>query len=109
MERCVSCTQAIPRQKDYSRKRRASLPRCAMSTCSWETSVRGLVAAVKIHCEFLTPDRWQVEGKQCSVRHGGCGAPLMHDAIRLNTDLLRESLALRHSRHKNLILVHNPG
>jgi hypothetical protein len=74
-----------------------------------QTSVRGLVAAVKIHCEFLTPDRWQVEGKQCSVRHGGCGAPLMHDAIRLNTDLLRESLALRHSRHKNLILVHNPG
>jgi hypothetical protein len=33
----------------------------------------------------------------------------MHDAIRLDTDLLRESLALRHSRHKNLILVHNPG
>jgi hypothetical protein len=90
--------------RQAARKRRAGAPRV-----SAVTSVRGLVAAVKIHCEFLTPDRWQVEGKQCSVRYGGCGAPLMHDAICLNTDLLRESLALRHSRHKNLILVHNPG
>jgi hypothetical protein len=31
-----------------------------------QTGVRGLVAAVKIHCEFLTPDRWQIEGKQCT-------------------------------------------
>ena len=48
-----------------------------------QTAVRGLVAAVKINCEFLAPDRWQVEGKRCSVGHGGCGARLMHDAIRL--------------------------
>jgi hypothetical protein len=41
-------------------------------------------------------DRWQVEGKRCSVGHDGCGARLIRDAIRLNTDLLRESLALRH-------------
>ena len=63
-----------------------------------QTAIRGLVAAVKINCEFLAPDRWQVEGKQCSVGHGGCGAPLIREAIRLDTDLLRESLALRHSR-----------
>jgi hypothetical protein len=31
------------------------------------------------------------------------GARLIRDAIRLNTDLLRESLASRHSRHINLI------
>jgi len=54
-----------------------------MSTCSWETSVRGLVAAVKIHCEFLAPDGWQVEGKRCSVGHGGCGVGLIRDATRL--------------------------
>jgi hypothetical protein len=63
----------------------------------------GLVAAGKIHCEFLALDRWQVEGKQCSVGHDGCGARLIRDAIRRNTDLLRESLALRHSRHINLM------
>ena len=68
-----------------------------------QTGVRRLVAAVKIHCEFLALDRWQVEGKRCSVGHGGCGARLIRDAIRLNTDLLRESLALRHSRHINLM------
>jgi hypothetical protein len=44
----------------------------------------------------------QIEGKRYSVGHGGCGAPLVCDAIRLNTDLLRESLVLRHSRHINL-------
>jgi hypothetical protein len=37
-------------------------------------------------------DSWQVEGKRCSVGHGGCGAQLIRDATRLNTDLLRESL-----------------
>jgi hypothetical protein len=39
----------------------------------------------------------------------GCGAPLMHEAIRFDTDLLRESLAFRHSRHTIPTLVHNPG
>jgi hypothetical protein len=62
-----------------------------------------LVAAGKIHCQFLALDRWQVEGKRCSVGHDGCGARLIRDAIRRNTDLLRESLALRHSRHINLM------
>jgi hypothetical protein len=33
----------------------------------------------------------------------------MRDAIRLDTDLLPESPVPRHSRRKNLILVHNPG
>jgi hypothetical protein len=33
----------------------------------------------------------------------GCGAPPIRDAICLNTNLLRESLASRHSRHINLI------
>jgi hypothetical protein len=33
----------------------------------------------------------------------------MHEAIRFDTDLLRESLALRHSRHKISPVVHNPG
>ena len=68
-----------------------------------KTGVRRLVAAGKIHCEFLAMNRWQVEGKRCSVAHDGCGARLIRDAIRRNTDLLRESLALRHSRHINLM------
>ena len=64
-----------------------------------QAAVRRLVAAVKIHCEFLAADTWKVEGKRCSVGHGGCGARLIREAIRLDTDLLRELLALRHSRH----------
>ena len=68
-----------------------------------QTGVRGLVAAVKIYCEFLAPYRWQVERKRCSVGHGGCGAPLVRDAISLNTDLLRETCAPRHGRHQFLM------
>ena len=68
-----------------------------------QTAVRGLVAAVKIDCEFLTMDRWQVEGKRYNVGHGGCGAPLVYVVIPPNTDLLRESLPLRHSHHQILL------
>ena len=48
-----------------------------------QAAIRGLVAAVKIHCEFLAANSWQVEGKRRIVGHGGCGARLIHDAIRL--------------------------
>ena len=27
-------------------------------------------SAVKINRDFLAPDRWKIEGKQCSVGHG---------------------------------------
>ena len=75
-----------------------------------QTAIRRLVAAVKINCEFLAMDRWQVEGKQRIVGHDGCGAPLIRDATRLDTDLLRESRTSRHSRQlKFSCLVHNPG
>ena len=55
-----------------------------------------LVAAVEGDCEFLARDGWQVEGKRRSVRHG-CGVPVMNAARRLDTDLLRDLSALRHS------------
>src|SRR5262249_10270484 len=42
MERCVYCIQAIRRQRDYSRKRRASSPKRAVST--FETVVSGSAA-----------------------------------------------------------------
>ena len=63
-----------------------------------QTAVRGLVAAVKIDCEFLAADGWNVEGKKRIVGHGGCGARLMHGAICLDNDLLRESPPLCHCR-----------
>ena len=47
-----------------------------------QTAIRGLVAAVKIHCEFLAANGWQVEGKRRIVGHDGCGARLIYDAIR---------------------------
>jgi hypothetical protein len=56
-------------------------------------------AAAKIDCEFPAPDSWQVEGKRRSVRHVGCGARLVRDATRLDTDLLRETRLCCHSRH----------
>src|SRR5277367_3099947 len=67
-----------------------------------EAAIGGLVAAVKINCEFLTADRWKVEGKQRIVGHGGCGARLIHGAICLHNDLLRESRPWRYSRRKIL-------
>jgi hypothetical protein len=60
-----------------------------------------LIAAIEINFKFLTPGRWKGEGKQSSVRHGGCGAAMIHDAVRLNTDLRRELLFSRHSRRCN--------
>jgi hypothetical protein len=67
-----------------------------------QATVRRLIAAFKIYCEFLAADTWKVEGKRCSVGHGGCGARLIREAICLDNDLLRESLALRYSRHRIL-------
>jgi hypothetical protein len=43
------------------------------------------------------------------ARTCGCGAPLLRDAIRLNTDLLRESPASRHSRHIISAVTQYPG
>jgi hypothetical protein len=67
---------------------------------NWTTGEkRCLIAASKIYCEFLAPDRWKLKGKQRIVAHGGCcGAGLIQIAIRSNTDLLRESLVSCHSR-----------
>ena len=66
-----------------------------------QTSVGRLVAALKISCEFLASNRWKVEGKRSSVGHGGCGVALIHDAIRLDIDLLRESRLSRHQSPTN--------
>jgi hypothetical protein len=35
--------------------------------------------------------RWQVEGKQRILGHGGCGAGLIREATRRSNDLLRVS------------------
>ena len=56
-----------------------------------------LVATVEIDCEFLACDGWQIEGKRRSVHHG-CGARWLNAAPRLDTDLLRDLSALRHSQ-----------
>jgi hypothetical protein len=65
--------------------------------------IGGLVAAFKINCEFLAANRWKVERKRRIVVHGGCGGALMHIAICLDNDLLRESRSWRYSRRKILI------
>jgi hypothetical protein len=66
-----------------------------------QASIGRLVAALKISCEFLASNRWKVEGMRSSVGHGGCGVALVHDAIRLNIDLLRESRLSRYQPPTN--------
>ncbi len=56
-----------------------------------------LVAAIEIDCGFIAAHGWQVEGKQRSVGHG-CGVLRWNAARRLDTDLLRDLSALRHSQ-----------
>jgi hypothetical protein len=65
-----------------------------------QTGIGRLGAAIKIDCEFLAADGWQVEGKQRIVGHGGCGGGLIREATCRNNDLPRESAASRHSRRK---------
>jgi hypothetical protein len=48
--------------------------------------------------------RWQVEGKQLIVSHGGCGAGLIREATCRSNDLLRESASSRNSRRKIIIV-----
>jgi hypothetical protein len=67
-----------------------------------QATIGGLVAAIKINCEFLAADRWKVKGKQRIVTHGGCGARLIHGAICFDNDLLRESRPWRYSRRRIL-------
>jgi len=74
-----------------------------------QTSIGRLVATLKINCELLAVHRWQVEGKQRILGHGGCGAGLIREATRRSNDLLRESASSRHSRRKIIIVVHNLG
>ena len=66
-----------------------------------QASIGRLVAALKISCEFLASNRWKVEGKRSSVGHGGCGVALIHDAIRLDIDLLCESRLSRYQSPTN--------
>ena len=81
-----------------SRKPRAYTKSALRLSQQQQTTIRRLIAAVKINCEFLALHRWKVKRKQRIVAHGGCGGGLMHFAIRANTDLLRESRASCHSR-----------
>jgi len=74
-----------------------------------QTSIGRLVATLKINCELLAVHRWQVEGKQRIVGHGGCGTGLIREATCRANDLLRESASSRHGRRKIIIVVHNPG
>ena len=74
-----------------------------------QTGIGRLVAAVKIYCEFLASDTWKVEGKRRIVGHGGCGARLIHGAICLDDDLLRESLACATAVTECSRVVHNSG
>jgi hypothetical protein len=67
-----------------------------------------LAAAAKIHCELLTSDSWQVEGKRDSVAHVGCGTRLVRDATRVATELLCESHLWCNSRHMKLMLLAGP-
>jgi hypothetical protein len=63
-----------------------------------EPRIRRLLSSGKIYCEFLTTYGWQIEGEQRSFGHDGCGAAQIREALRIGTDLLRESRGFRHGR-----------
>src|SRR5215831_13108231 len=64
-----------------------------------EPAIGGLISSIKINCEFLTADGWQIEGEQSSFGHDGCGGREYAKHLVLATDLLRESRGSCHSRH----------
>jgi hypothetical protein len=70
---------------------------------AWRSAVCVLECTSR-NCELLAPDRWQIEGKQCSVGHGGYGARLITVQFVSTPICLCESRTLRHSRHKTLPL-----
>lgn len=67
-----------------------------------QARVGRLVAAVKIHREFLAANGWQVEGKRLSVFITAVARRRLHEAVRLDSDCLRKSRILRHCRHSKL-------
>jgi hypothetical protein len=59
-----------------------------------QPGIAGLIASIEIDWVSC----WRVEGKKRIFGHGGCGAVRFHEAVRLNTDLLRESATSRYGR-----------
>ena len=102
LEHRVSDATLIASISHGVRKQPAYTKRALRLSQQQNATIGGLVAAVKINCEFLAADRWKVKGKQRIVIHGGCGARLIHGAICLDNDLLRESRSWRYSRRKIL-------
>jgi hypothetical protein len=64
-----------------------------------EPAIGGLISPIKINCEFLAMDGWQIEGEQSSFGHDGCGGREYAKHLVSTTDLLRESRGSYHSRH----------
>src|SRR5262249_15863409 len=58
-----------------------------------EPGIGGLVSAVKVYCEFLALDGWQIKGEQSSFCHGGCGAARIREAL-VSTAICYVNLAL---------------
>jgi hypothetical protein len=76
-----------------------------------QARVRGRVAAVEIHCEFLAADGWQIEGKRHIDVHDGCGgaAAARGGSFVLTTIAYVNRGFLATAVTQNSRLVHNPG
>src|SRR6185369_10439041 len=74
-----------------------------------QTAIRGLVAALKIDCEFLAMNRWQVEGKRYSVGHAAVA--LRWFAVQfVSTPICYVNRAPRATAVTSISAVtHNPG
>jgi hypothetical protein len=62
LEHLVTDAARIPAIRHRISKPPAN-PELALRLPQQQQGLRGLIAAVKIHCELLAPDKWQVEGK----------------------------------------------
>ena len=65
------------------------------------TAIGRLIAALEIDGEFLATNGGQIERKRRIVSHSGCGAGLIREATRGNTNLLRESGTFRYRSLRN--------
>src|SRR5260370_33158804 len=89
-EDCMRGTVRIAGTRQRRRKPPAHTKLALRLAQQQQTGIGGLGAAIKIYCEFLAVDGWQVERERRIVGHGGWVAGLVSRGALLCNRLLSE-------------------